>query len=197
MRMRTLFLTHNACYKSGKRINPVGIMLHSTGKNNPNLQRYLPEDASIGIGRNPYDNHWNRSKPDNQYKCPHAFIGKLNNGNIATIQTLPWHYEGWHCGGKGNQLYIGIEICEDGLEDSRYFNKIWLEAAEVCAYLCKMHRWNPLESDTIIDHATGYKMGLASNHGDIGHWLIKHGKSLSEFRLFVAQLLIAEYYKSL
>ena len=35
MNLRQLFLTHNACYKAGRNIVPRGIMVHSTGANNP------------------------------------------------------------------------------------------------------------------------------------------------------------------
>ena len=71
--------------------------MHSTGANNPKLSRYVgPDDGALG--KNLYDNHWNRPKPDKQQKCPHAFIGKLANGTIATYQVLPWDIVGWHSG---------------------------------------------------------------------------------------------------
>lgn len=35
MNLRELFLTENACYKAGGKIEPKGIMVHSTGVNNP------------------------------------------------------------------------------------------------------------------------------------------------------------------
>lgn len=61
--------------------------------------------------------------------CVHAFIGKLVDGTIATYQTLPWNYRGWHgdSGSKGsvNDSYISFEICEDGLSDSTYFDKVY------------------------------------------------------------------------
>ena len=47
--------------------------------------------------------------------CVHAFIGKLADSSIATYQTLPWNYRGWHAGGKANDTHIGFEICEDDL----------------------------------------------------------------------------------
>lgn len=35
MKLHKLILTNNACYKAGKTIIPKGIMVHSTGANNP------------------------------------------------------------------------------------------------------------------------------------------------------------------
>ena len=40
MNLHECFATNNACYKAGKRITVRGIMVHSTGANNPNLRRF-------------------------------------------------------------------------------------------------------------------------------------------------------------
>ena len=40
----------------------------------------------------------------------------------------------WHAGNrKGNDGYIGFEICEDGLDDPEYFEQIYREAVELTA----------------------------------------------------------------
>lgn len=179
--LKQLFLTNNNCYKAGQYITPKGIMVHSTGANNPNLRRYLaPNDGLIGV--NTGGNHWNQSQPDGQQKCVHAFIGKLANGNIATYQTLPWNMRGWHAGGAANNTHISFEICEDALTDSVYFNKVYNEAVELCAYLCNMYNFNPLKDGVLIGHYEGYQRGIASNHADPGHWLPRFGKSMNTFR---------------
>ena len=114
------------------------IMLHSTGANNPYLKRYVqPDDGKLGTNKN--GNHWNQPKPDGRSVCVHAFIGKLENGEIATYQTLPFDYKGWHCGGSGNNGYIGFEICEDNLQDKVYFEKVYQEAVDFCVYLCRQY----------------------------------------------------------
>lgn len=46
MNLRKLILTENACYKAGRKITPKGIMVHSTGANNPYLRRYVPDFCS-------------------------------------------------------------------------------------------------------------------------------------------------------
>jgi len=178
MNLHTLLLTENACYKAGKTITPKGIMVHSTGANNPNLKRYVGPDDGL-LGKNQVGNHWNQDKPDGRQVCVHAFIGKLNDGSIATYQTLPWNHRGWHAGGSANDTHIGFEICEDGLTDASYFSVVYKEAVELCVYLCK--QYNLTEKD-IICHSEGYTLGIASNHGDVMHWFPKHGKSMDTFR---------------
>ena len=187
MNLNKLFLTNNNCYKAGKTIKVKGIMVHSTGANNPWLKRYLPNDGKIGT--NPYGNHWNVPLPGGIQVCVHAFIGKLSDGSIATYQTLPWNHRGWHAGGSANNTHIGFEICEDGLSDSTYFNAVYKEAVELCAYLCKEYG---LTEKDIICHSEGCKKGIASNHGDVMHWFPKHGKSMDTFRADVKKLLNAQ-----
>lgn len=185
MNLRQLYLTKNDCYKASKKIKPQGIMVHSTGANNPYLRRYVGPDDGL-LGHNPYNNHWNQPRPDGQQKCVHAFIGKLKDGTIATYQTLPWDHRGWHAGGKANDTHIGFEICEDGLNDPAYFAAVYREAVELCAYLCRQFGFT--EKD-IICHAEGARMGIASNHGDVLHWFPRHGKTMDDFRADVKKLL--------
>lgn len=187
MNLHKLFLTNNECYKVGRTITPKGIMVHSTGANNPNIKRYVgPDDGLLGV--NQYGNHWNVERPGGRQVCVHAFIGKLKDGTIATYQTLPWNMRGWHGGGSSNDTHIGFEICEDGLTDASYFSAVYKEAVELCVYLCK--QYNLTEKD-IICHCEGYKLGIASNHGDVMHWFPKHSKSMDTFRADVKAGLAA------
>lgn len=117
MNLHKLIFTNNACYKAGRRITPKGIIVHSTGANNPWLKRYVGPDDGL-LGKNQYNNHWNQ--PMDREVCVHAFIGKLADGTVATYQTLPWDYRGWHCAGSGNDTHISFEICEDDLTDAAY-----------------------------------------------------------------------------
>ena len=185
MNLHKLIFTENACYKSGRKITVKGIMVHSTGANNPDLRRYVGPDDGL-LGQNQYNNHWNTHHPGGREVCVHGFIGKLKDGSIATYQTLPWDYRGWHAGGSANNTHIGFEICEDGLTDASYFRKVYQEAVELCAYLCKEYG---LTEKDIICHSEGYKKGIASNHGDVMHWFPKHGKSMDTFRAAVKELL--------
>ena len=178
MNLRKLILTNNDCYKAGRTIKPKGIMVHSTGANNPWLKRYVGPDDGL-LGKNQYNNHWNMGGVG---ACVHAFIGKLADGSIATYQTLPWNQRGWHCAGKGNDTHISFEICEDDLTNRAYFDLVYKEAVELCVYLCKKFNLNPLADGVLICHSEGHKRGIASNHSDVMHWFPKHGKSMDTFR---------------
>ena len=182
MNLRSCILTNNRCYKTKRTITPQGVMVHSTGANNPFLKRYVqPDDGKLGD--NPNNNDWNRSDLS---VCVHAFIGKLQDGSVATYQTLPWNHRGWHSGsgrkGSANNTHISFEICEDGLEDKQYFNAVYKEAVELTAYLCKLYKLDPTADGVVICHSEGYKRGIASNHGDVMHWFPKHGKDMDDFR---------------
>ena len=189
MNLKTLILTNNNCYKSGKKHTVKGIMVHSTGANNPWLKRYVGPDDGL-LGKNQYNNHWNTPKPGGIQVCVHAFIGKLADGSIATYQTLPWEMVGWHSGSgslgsaknANNNGYIGFEICEDATTDATYFDAVYTEAVELCAHLCKTYGLDPMADGVLITHSEGHKRGIASNHADVMHWFPKHGKNMDTFR---------------
>lgn len=184
MNFNKLILTNNHCYVTGVKHTPVGIFVHSTGANNPYLKRYVgPDDGKLGV--NKYNNHWNQKYPEGRSICVHAFIGKLEDGSVATYQTLPFDMVGWHSGAgtKGNANfmgYLGFEICEDGLDDKDYFDKVYKEAVEFCISLCGMYPTIKIEN--IIGHYEGHERGIASNHGDPKHWFSRFGKSMDTFR---------------
>ena len=184
MRLYTQLLTHNSCYIKGEHIRPRGVMVHSTGCNNPYLRRYVsPGDERIG---DPLSTHWNQSGVG---ACAHAFIGRLADGSIAAYQTLPWTMRGWHCGGTGNDTHISFEICEDKLGDRAYFQATYQAAVELTAYLCKLYHLDPLADGVVLCHAEGYQRGIASNHADVLHWWRKFGVSMDDFRAAVAAAL--------
>lgn len=185
-KIRQLFFTNNDNYKTGRKMKPQGIMWHSTGANNPYLSRYVGPDDGI-LGLNKYNNHWNQPKPDGRSVCVHAWIGYIKDKKgIATYQTLPWDHVGWHSGvgsnGSANTKgYIGFEICEDGLNDKVYFEKVYREAINLSAHLCKLYDI-PVNSKAIIDHSEGHRLGIASNHGDVRHWFSRFGKTMDDVR---------------
>lgn len=198
MNLQKCILTANDCYKAGKTIKPKGVMIHSTGANNPTLRRYvqpLKTDADYTkqlkiLGKNPNGNDWNRSGLS---VCVHGFIGKLADGKVASVQTLPWNHRGWHSGrgskGSANDTHISLEICEASLTDKTYFNQVYTEAVELTAMLCKEYDFDPMEDGVVICHSEGHKRGVASNHADVMHWFPKHGKDMDDFRADVAAKL--------
>jgi len=195
MKLYEQLLTRNSCFATGDALNIRGVMVHSTGANNPNLSRYVPGNEEIGF--NTGGNHWNQSNAEWKRKfgvalnkCVHAFIGKTVTGEIAAVQTLPWEMRGWHAGmSAGNNRYIGFEICEDGLADPDYFKATYAAAVELTAMLCKRYKLNPLEDGVVITHAEGFQRGVASNHGDVLHWWPKFGKNMDDFRADVARAM--------
>ena len=189
MNLHKLIFTNSSCYKrNAERYDeryetfqdrgPKGIMVHSTGTNNPWLNRYVGPDDGL-LGKNLYGKHWNMGGLE---VCVHAFIGKLKDGSIATYQTLPWNFRSWHCAGEANNTHISFEICEDDLKNATYFKKVYQEAVELTAMLCKEYSLDPLADGVVICHSEGCARGVASNHGDVMHWFPKHGKSMDTFR---------------
>lgn len=183
MEVRTCILTQNPCYQQGRKLTPAGVMVHSTGANNPYLSRYVqPDDGRLG--KNPHLNDWNRPEAT---ACVHAFIGKTADGSVAVYQTLPWDMRGWHCGkgtsGKSaNNTHIAFEICEDGLNREDYFQKAYRAAVALTARLCKKYRLDPMAGGVVICHQEGFQLGIASNHADVLHWFPKFGKTMTGFR---------------
>lgn len=199
MRLIKCILTANDCYKAGRTITPKGVMVHSTGANNPAVARYVqPVDTQADaaglytvLGTNRNKNDWNNPGLD---VCVHAFVGKLADGGVGSVQTLPWNHRGWHAGtgtsgGSANNTHIAFEICEDGLADAAYFGKVYQEAVELTAMLCKQYNLNPLADGVVICHSEGYQRGVASNHADVMHWFPKHGKNMDTFRQDVSKAM--------
>lgn len=182
-------LIKNDCYKANKKITPKGILMHSTGCNNPNLSRYCVNEEHLGKSSS---NNWNQPKPDKQQKCVHAFIGYDKNKNVQVAQTLPWDHRCWGCGsgskGSYNNSHIQFEICEDNLESREYFEAAYNKAVELCVWLCKEYSINPAN---IVCHSEAHKLGYGSNHADVMHWFPKHGKDMEEFRRDVQNMLLA------
>lgn len=181
MRLHRALLTHNDCYLRGRTIRPQGVMVHSTGANNPWLRRYLaPDDGRLG---EPSPRHWNQGGVG---ACVHAMIGKAADGSVATYQTLPWTMRGWHCGRSGNDTHIAFEICEDGLTDEGYFRATYQAAVDLTAYLCQFYHLDPQADGVVLCHSEGYARGIASNHADVMHWWRKFGVDMDDFRADVA-----------
>lgn len=187
-----ILFTNSDCYKENKKMTPQGIVVHSTGCNNPYIKRYVQPDDGI-IGTNTNHNDWNRPGVG---KCVSAFVGKDKDGNVTGRQTLPWDVCTWGCGRgkKGSYNYppskkypndipcIQFEICEDDLTDKDYFDKAFNYAAELCAYLCKLHN---ISVDMIVSHGEANVQQMASSHIDPHNWMSKFGKDMNWFRQLV------------
>lgn len=199
-------MTQSTCYGLTYKMDVKGVLWHSTGANNPTLKRYVqPDDNAPNkeelikiIGKNIYNNDWNHIERWAGLNC---WIGKLADGSVTTIQTMPWDFRPWGCGsgknGSCNTGWIQFEICEDDLKNKDYFDLIYKEACEITAYLCKMFKIDPLGSvdvggikvPTILCHWDSYTFGMGGGHSDVTHWFPKFGKSMETARNDVALIL--------
>ena len=190
MKIIKAYAEKNLCYIAAKTMKPQGIVVHSTGANNPFLSRYVDAPGEVGI--NKYGNHWNTAKPDGREVCVHAFIGYDKNKEICIAEILPLDICCWGVGSgtKGsynyNPPYIQFEICEDGLNDQDYYNKVFNAAAEYSAYLCEKYG---IGIGNVVGHIEAFKNGYGSNHADPEHWMKKFGEDMNDFREKVSGFL--------
>lgn len=183
---------NNLCFIAAQEMVPQGIVVHSTGVNNPNLKRYVDAPDEVGVNR--YGNHWNVESPGGRNVCVHAFIGYDKDKQVRVAELLPHNICCWGVG-KGKKgsynydpAYIQFEICEDKLDDRSYYEQAFGVAAEYCAKLCKEHG---IEVDKIVGHCEAYRQGYGSNHADPEHWMKKFGETMDDFRSKVAELMAA------
>ena len=198
------FMTNSMCYKNTTPMVIKGILLHSTGANNPYLKRYVQptDDNNLLIeilGKNQYGNDWNHIQVE---AGVNAWIGLDANKTVRAVQTMPWDYMPWGCGagpkGSCNNGWIQIEICEDDLRSESYFNAIYKETCELIAYLCKLYNLNPkakaiaynnLTIPVLLSHSASRDLGMGSNHKDIEHWFSMYNKTLNDIATEVESLL--------
>lgn len=220
MNLIKCYQTNSSWYKGAVRNStPVGILWHDTGAGNPTLKRYvqpLETDANYQemlalLGTNKYKNDWNHIERE---AGVNAWIGQLADSSIATIQAGEWTMTPWGCGSgalgscngyfkkNGSSTYCGrhwvqFEICDDGYKDAEYFAKVYQEAVELTAMICKEYNIDPKGTveyngatvPTILCHADSYKFKLGGNHGDVLSWFKKMGKTMDDVRNDVASLL--------
>lgn len=182
------FLTRNPCYQKNvnppkddsrwltfQRRGPLGLMLHSIGCPQPNAQVLI--------------NSWNHESYGTA--CVHGFI----DGNTGVAyQCLPWNYRGWHGGGSSNNTHIGVEMCEpacirytgganftcsDLATALAVAQRTYNTAVELFAFLCEKYGLDPLKPGVVVSHAEGYKLGIATNHGDPEHLWRQLGMKLT------------------
>lgn len=195
MNIITAYATKNDCYKKAQKMTPKGIVVHSTGANNPYLKRYVDAPAEVGV--NQYGNHWNNpASVMGRSVCVHAFIGYALNNEVKVANILPYDFCCWGVGSgaKGsynyNPPYIQFEMCEDDCKNKAYFEAVYKTAVEYCVYLCK--KFN-IQVENIVSHKEAHAKGYGSNHGDPNNWWDNFGRTMNDFRAAVkAQLNAGE-----
>ncbi len=136
---QTRLLTQSDCYQAGRTIVPPGDHgpLHRGGS--ARSGGIPPPLGPAGVDA-----------------CVHAFVAE-----DRVIQTLPWNWRGWHAGrgerGSANDTHISFECCEpaghtyqggemvgyDPAIQRPYFERIYQNAAALCARLCRSTDWIP------------------------------------------------------
>lgn len=175
MNIRQIFIVKNPSYQAN--LNPKGderyihfqeygpekLMLHSVGCAQPSAEHFA--------------NRWNRET------CQASVQAVIDANNGEIVQTMPWNFRAWHCGGSANNTHVGVEMCESkyirytsgakfeildktkAVEDCM---RTYHSAVELFAFLCKLYKINPLTG--ICSHKEGGIAGIASGHVDPEHY---------------------------
>lgn len=164
------YTVKNDGYRQNGALKPQGVMVHST--------------ASPGIMAKAFRDRFNK-----------AGLGKSVHGFVddkVYVQCLPYTQKAGHCRYSGNDTHIGIEMCEPKAweTDSAYFAAVYANTVELTADLCKEFGI-PVTPQTVLSHAEGYQLGIASNHSDVGHWWTYFGKTMDDFRAAVTAKMAA------
>ena len=183
--------TKNGAYKSGRTLNPVqGCVNHSVGCAQPSVDVFykLMNSSSAGWGVN-------------------ALLGDFHKGEGRIILALKDNARPWGCAkgkyGSWNNSRIQWEVCEpaghtyaggaminyDVKKNQGYFDRMWKMLVAWNVY-CIVKFGYPVSH--IADHAESHKAGYGSNHGDLGHWIPKHGKNMDMLRAEVEAILNGE-----
>ena len=193
MQIKTQYLTKNPYFNDGKYIsspNLKGFFLHSIGVSQENAQAIM--------------SYWNN--PSYTTACVNGFID--NSGAYITLPTFeqPGRVKrGPHAGKRStNDTYIGFEMtepkcikyvggatftCSNPDYARAFVEKNMQNAVKLFAKLCSFHHLNPLEPNVILGHAEGYRLGMATNHGDPEHLWKQLGMdwTMDKFRQAVYQ----------
>ena len=192
MEIKTCMATRARAYMSPEPIEKIkGIVLHSTGVNQPYVKRVIqpsnddPNYAEIiaDLGENIYHNSWNEN---NATEICHGAVGKNINGEAVCYNCLPYNYQCWgvYHGTKGsfNESHVQFEMMEDAHKDEDYFRKVVETAIDYCAYLCERFELSP---SSIVSHYECGQMGYGSKHGDPENWFKDFGYTMDDFRAAV------------
>lgn len=181
------YATNNPAFAAGRAIPRSGAVNHSVGCAQPSADVFYnlmnKSSATWGV---------------------HAILGDFHKGPGRIILAMPLNRRPWGCGsgskGSYNNSRVQWEVCEpsghtyaggtmigyDVEANKEYFARMW-------ALLVKFNVYVAIEcgydAAAICDHAEAHAQGYGSNHADLGHWLPKHGKSMSDLRAEVKAIL--------
>lgn len=187
------YATSNGAYTCGRTIVPNGCVNHSVGCAQPSADVFfnLMNKSGAGWGVN-------------------ALLGDFHKGEGRILLVLRFDpatktcSRNWGVGagkkGSWNNSRIQWEVCEpaghtyaggtmigyDVEKNQAFFDRMWKMLVAWNVYCAVKFGYG---TATINDHAESYKAGMGGNHGDMGHWLPKHGKSMDALRAEVQAIL--------
>ena len=171
-------MTNSTAWAKGiKKMTPKGIIIHSSGFEQPYLWYFIqpsnsnPNKSQIlnTIGVNKKHTDYNHTRRLINY---HYWIGKDSNNNIQTIKAFPNDF-------KIKDNYIHICLLEDDLNDKKYALQIVSELIQLCVHLCKEFHWN---ENNVLGHSE------ISSLPDANYWLKKYGYDIDTIRQIIKNL---------
>ena len=214
-------LTQSTCYKGTTKGRPVGVLWHDTAAGNSWVKRYAqPSEDDPNrdellriIGKNTNGNDWNHKYLE---VGVNAFIGRLADGSVGVVQTLPFDFRPWGCGSgrfgscngskyvENSPFWIQFEICDDAWSNSKrdytlgskpYFEAVYDAAVNFTAELCKTFgfdphgtfKYNGVNIPVITCHYEAFQLGFGSGHTDVLQWFKRYGKTMASIRDDVAE----------
>lgn len=176
MKLIEQYCTKSRAYTSNKKITPKGIMIHSVGTPQPK--------ASV------FQSIWNKEEAQ-------VIVHAVLEASGTVLQCLPWNSRAWHAKYSANDTHISVEMTEPNtikyISGSNWIDlnptitkdhvlSTYQTSVELFAYLCKLYKLDPLKKGVVISHAEGYRLGVASNHGDPEHIWNRFGLNMDKFR---------------
>lgn len=197
------YLKANDCYKSGQKITPIGIQIHTVG---------TAQSSAAALS-----SYWNQPGTG---ACTHYAADARVQGQV--LQFLPENYRSWADAGYGNDNLITIEGMESNhmrytgganyvMTDRDEFiadiTRSYNGMVELCAKICRERGWNPTTKlpgglYLISSHDEGRVAGISSMHVDPTHIWSEIGFTMDGFRIDVAEALsdiyeVGKRYKAL
>lgn len=153
--------TGNSRYKSGERLTPKGVVLHSIGTPQPSAQVLR--------------DYWQRGGS--------AYVVHYMVDNTRILRCMPENFKCWHVGSPGNAQYLGIEMGEpaqirytsgarftvsDLAAAQQYAAAAYKNAVQLIAHLCRKYGWEP--ESAVWTHAEITRRKLSNtDHVDPQH----------------------------
>lgn len=152
------YYTKNRCFTNNRNYKKSGGIVHTT--------------ATPGVMAEDWKRRWNNQSTA---KAVTAFLD-----DSVVVECMPYDRQIWHVGTtKGNNYFLGFEICEDNDFSVGYFNGAIRNAIEYAVHISRIKGWTGKDW---LGHNEAHRKGFASNHGDPEVYFRRFGYSMEQFR---------------